>query len=447
MKRKILAFAITQIYDVDEMIHELCVWHVEKNVLEHCKKYFVINEKFEIFMKIFKDIIYSSIEKILQKKWMNFNREIDVNIVIYIEDNHWNNRKKWVKYYTDKVLHFDNIITSRDEKRHHVVKNRLQYSIDEFKSQLFVAILTIIDDLKTIMNKLNLLFIDRRHDYVQTREKTKTRLFHDLRFQLFRNLIFRVTSFALRKTYQQWQRLTQQSIAIESCTNIFITIMRLSCAHRIQNRMYDRANEEMLLLKNIHSHWKFTKSTTTTTITTSTTSSSNEVHTSMRIDDEMMFLSNNNILILNTLSRLFSTSISHLLFTFTSRERFEQESDYVRYNEFEIVKLKDRSSKSLNKNRKDLESQRRQQIFENSTRRELSSFERVKTLLTEAEAKSRKESTQTVSNNQSAATTKESTTTRATARRLLVKSSRRRSRVSAKIASKISKNILSMFIM
>ena len=62
---KTFASTITQTYDVDEMKHELCVWHIEKNVIEYCKRYFVNIEKLDIFMKSFKALIYVSIEIIL----------------------------------------------------------------------------------------------------------------------------------------------------------------------------------------------------------------------------------------------------------------------------------------------------------------------------------------------------------------------------------------------
>ena len=87
---KALASVITEIYDVDQMNHELCIWHIEKNMLKHCKsrRYFDINEKFEIFMRRFKNIIYVSTETILHKLWNNLWRDIDVNIVMYIEKTH-----------------------------------------------------------------------------------------------------------------------------------------------------------------------------------------------------------------------------------------------------------------------------------------------------------------------------------------------------------------------
>ena len=92
---KTLASAITRVYDIDEIKHELCVWHIEKNVIENCKKHFDINENFEIFMKSFKQIIYSSTKEILQERYQSLHvNEIYVDVLIYIENNVWINRKK-----------------------------------------------------------------------------------------------------------------------------------------------------------------------------------------------------------------------------------------------------------------------------------------------------------------------------------------------------------------
>ena len=290
--------------------------------------------------------------------------------------------------------------------------------------------------------------MNRQHDYVQQREKAKTRLSHNLRLFVFRNLTRKVTSFALRKIYNQWKRLTTQSIVIEQCTNNFITIMRLSCAHRIQHRIYNLTSEKILLLKDINFHWRFTKSdraitsiAVSTIATTTKISSNNENIDIKRADDEVVFLSSNNndnLQISNTSS--FSFFISMSLFIFSFNERSESKSEYVTYNESVIVKLKDRSSKLLNKNL--FESQRRQQIFEIFTRRKLSEFERIESL----------SSLQTMLNSQLTSSTSTKSTRRARAsstrsNRLLVKSSRRRRVSRSMIIFDVSKSMLMKFSM
>ncbi len=106
----------------------------------------------------------------------------------------------------------------------------------------------------TVIDKLDLLLLDQRHNYVQKLEKTKTRLPFELRLPIFRDLTAFVTSHALRQMYQQHKRLTVEIMMIVTCMSTFTRTTRLICVHGIQNRMYDRASDGILKLKDIHSH-------------------------------------------------------------------------------------------------------------------------------------------------------------------------------------------------
>ncbi len=49
---KALAPAIQHVFeDYDRVTHALCIWHINNNVLKHCKKFFVIQKDFELFLK------------------------------------------------------------------------------------------------------------------------------------------------------------------------------------------------------------------------------------------------------------------------------------------------------------------------------------------------------------------------------------------------------------
>ncbi len=76
---------------------------------------------------------------------------------------------------------------------------------------------------------------------------------------IFRDLIDLVTPFALKAVNVQFKRLKCEPIAIIRCTDTFTKTMRLSCAHKIQERWYDRANDNVLKLEDIHPYWRFTK--------------------------------------------------------------------------------------------------------------------------------------------------------------------------------------------
>ncbi len=112
-----------------------------------------------------------------------------------------------------------------------------------------------------MMNKLKLFLNDQYVNYDDDLEKSKTRMSQDLRrMSIFRDLYGFVTPFALRKICDHYKRICGQSTAIEPCTSIFTRTMRLSCAHKIQERLYNRADDGALKLQDIHRHWLYTKS-------------------------------------------------------------------------------------------------------------------------------------------------------------------------------------------
>jgi len=132
---KALAPAIQHVFEgYGRVTHALCVWHINNNVLEHCKKFFAIQEDFELFLKRWKALVCSLSEEELIDAWYALNEiynAVDLNICEYIEEHIWPQRRKFVKCYTDRLLHFNNIATSRAEGGHRVVKQRLQFSTGE----------------------------------------------------------------------------------------------------------------------------------------------------------------------------------------------------------------------------------------------------------------------------------------------------------------------------
>ena len=128
--------------------------------------------------------------------------------------------------------------------------------------------------------------------------------------------------------------------------------------------MYDSTSDDVLLLKIIHVHKRLIKFKSTSSIMRNNI---NDENINIRSDDEIIILSdasseyssiisssNDN----RQMSNIFSSfrSFAFTLSITTYRERFEQEFEYVRYNESTMMKIKDRSSDSLNTNLKIFES-------------------------------------------------------------------------------------------
>jgi hypothetical protein len=96
--------------------------------------------------------------------------------------------------------------------------------------------------------------MNQRHDYIEAIQMTKTRLSFRLRASILRDLVAHVTSFALHKVIEQYNLITITEGSLSSCINVFTRILSLPCAHRIQRRMYDTAEGEVLKIEDIHSH-------------------------------------------------------------------------------------------------------------------------------------------------------------------------------------------------
>ena len=127
-------------------------------------------------------------------------------------------KRKFIKCYTDQILHFNNNATSRSEGGHAVLKRNLGFSIG---------------DLKEVVDCIDLMLLNQRNDYIIAFEEAKMRLAHDLRLPIFRDLHAKVTPFALRRILPQWRLLTSNATVLPRCTNAFTTSMGLPCAHRI----------------------------------------------------------------------------------------------------------------------------------------------------------------------------------------------------------------------
>ncbi len=152
-------------------------------------------------------------------------------IIIYIA-----HAKHCVKCFINRVLHFDITTTSRDENSNAMLKRQLN---------------TSTEDLKTVMNDINLLLINEHHNHILKLKDDKMRFSMKLRKSIFQLIFSYITTSIIRRIAAQNQLLTKKSTILAACTHVFIIITELSCNHKIQERLFD---EECLLLKNVHSH-------------------------------------------------------------------------------------------------------------------------------------------------------------------------------------------------
>jgi hypothetical protein len=127
-------------------------------------------------------------------------------------------------------------MTSRSENEHAQLKRHLESSIE---------------DLKIVMNSIKLLLINETHNHLLALKDVKLRCSAHLRKLIFQQLLAFVISTIINLMMSQYSLLFDRSIAFFSCIDVFIKIMRLSCSHKMQKRLYQDDN---LLIENVHSH-------------------------------------------------------------------------------------------------------------------------------------------------------------------------------------------------
>jgi hypothetical protein len=222
--------------------HLLWTEHINNNVLINCKKSFFIKEAWKKFFFEWKMMMYTESEREYLHLWAEFSDRYNIShdecvrylYNIYIKDF----RRRFVKCYINQILHFDIIMTSRDKKAHAVFKRQLK---------------SFIENLKTMMNKINLLLINEQHNYLIDINDAKLRYSIEFRKSVFAQLTSFVTFVVLWKFLSQYKKLIERSTIISSCTRVFIIITELLCSHKIQKQLYETNS---LLIEDVYSHWK-----------------------------------------------------------------------------------------------------------------------------------------------------------------------------------------------
>jgi len=145
-----------------------------------------------------------------QFQWINLQKIYDTShewAIFYLKnDLLLIYKKKFVRCWINRKLHFNNHITSCDKESNATLKRKLEF---------------FIDNLKSVVNSLKLLFMNQHHDYIEIIQMMKIRLSFHLRASILRDLVAHVTSFALHKIIEQYKLITIIEESLSSCINVF----------------------------------------------------------------------------------------------------------------------------------------------------------------------------------------------------------------------------------
>ena len=232
-------------------VNILCVWHVNRNVLKNCKAAFDTQQEWEEFLAAWHEVVYASTSAEHEEAWQSLKtkyhdeheEEVEYLRTIWLDEY----KERFCKAWTNEVLHFNSLTTSRVEGGHRVLKSVLKFSTG---------------DLMTVVERLETLLEGQYDDYTTKLEQAKMTVAFNLPKELMSDLIGRVSPQALQKIRKQWKKVKKAELDGENetlgpCSRSFATTMGLPCSHMIQACM--DTPEAKLLLDDVHPHWRFKK--------------------------------------------------------------------------------------------------------------------------------------------------------------------------------------------
>ena len=151
-------------------------------------------------------------------------------------------KERFCKTWINEILHFNNLITSRVEDDHRVLKSIFKFFTKDFM---------------IVVDRFEILLENQYDDYIIKLEQIKMIVIFNLSKKLMSDLIERVSSRVLQKIRKQWKKIKkvefdEENETLKLCSKSFVTTMKFSCFHMIQICM--NTSEIKLLLDDVHFH-------------------------------------------------------------------------------------------------------------------------------------------------------------------------------------------------
>ncbi|XP_052198258.1 uncharacterized protein LOC127805543 [Diospyros lotus] len=219
----------------------LCRWHISKNVLANCKKFFDRKETWEKFILGWQLVIFASTENEYERRLHDLTVEYHIydNALDYVRNAWLNNYKeKFVATWTNKIMHFRNVTTNRAESAYAKLKRHLGSSQGDFESSW------------TIINSL----IELQHTEIKgSFEKSLTLVQHNFKPEIFRELRGIISRNAMNMVLKETQIAQKIGVDKISCGCVIRSTHGLPCAHEIAEFIIQG---RPIPLSVVHSHWR-----------------------------------------------------------------------------------------------------------------------------------------------------------------------------------------------
>lgn len=232
----------------------LCIWHINKNVLAHCKMAFTTKEDWDAFNTAWRAVIYADSVQTFETRWRELSdyygdEDIYPGVVAYLQET-WLNDKvapRFLVHHTNQIMHFGNTATSRVESAHRRLKQGLQ---------------TSVGDLKTVVDEIDVILSGQRSDFTGKLQLAKIRIPIEFHKPFLAEIRSQITHKALNKILAQFHKLSESQKpggVLPPCTGAFRRTHGLPCAHEIETAL--QSPERRLRLDQIHAYWRYKQPT------------------------------------------------------------------------------------------------------------------------------------------------------------------------------------------
>ena len=107
-----------------------------------------------------------------------------------------------------------------------------------------------------VVDKIELQIAAKKNQYKLKLRRATSRPFHQLKIPLFKNLINKVSPFALKKVLKQVELASTDGFKRYACKRLFTSQFSLLCCYQIK-RLQDCG--KVLQMSDINPHWYFNK--------------------------------------------------------------------------------------------------------------------------------------------------------------------------------------------
>lgn len=230
--------AINRVFS--ESSHLLCAWHIEKNVETYVKNKIQDGKEADKFIQSkWKPVIYSRSEESYDRRIKMLYHTEYKNIVGYLKSTWLVHDQKFVRCYTDRVLHFGTTTTSRVESAHAVLKEWLG---------------SASCDLDSVWERVHSALGRQHVEIFKSLESSRSKHSHDSHRGLFSLLNGIVSHKAIKLMKEEFDRGVQLgSDLLSRCGCSIYTSCGLLCACRLID-LFQR--HEKVFPDDVHIFWR-----------------------------------------------------------------------------------------------------------------------------------------------------------------------------------------------